>query len=548
MTIPAVIYGAKSTEDKHDSIPTQFAEAREMAEENGWTVVGVFQDEGFSAYSRNRGPGLESAKRRAVEAATEHGTTAMLIAQAHDRFARGAGDKPGAPQSLGEIWHEMRRCDVWLRTVEDDFDLRDPASVAAIGHRAHVDSRRKSKAVKKGMRRRAERGHHNGGRSQFGYQWAGPKGERVLAIYEPEAIIVIHIFEEFVAGRSQRQIAIGLSLSGVRTQRNAEWYQGTVKRIIENPIYKGCVRLHGREYDGQHPAIVSTELWERARLLRAAMKEPSSKGRGRKPKAQHLLTYGMLRCGKCGGAMIPRTDTRRGTSEYRCFRRNRLGPDACGQDAVSRERVDSAVMEYFDGAVLDIEATRREIETAIGREASETRELRDQAERDERKAVEDLARIRRNYREGRLDADDWQSFSDEIEPEIEAARAKLARLEEHERHASEKALPDAEAEMMRMLANLRAAIVGEVRDAAGIDAVRAALRRIFVGFTLRRLRESYDRDVFDVSLMGVGGGYELQPQLREDAISDYGPSSVTPKPRRVPLSRAGNKESNGFGL
>ena len=45
--IPAVIYAAKSTEDKHGSIPTQLADCRTMAEREGWTIVGEFSDEAF---------------------------------------------------------------------------------------------------------------------------------------------------------------------------------------------------------------------------------------------------------------------------------------------------------------------------------------------------------------------------------------------------------------------------------------------------------------------------------------------------------------------
>ena len=157
MSTPAILYAAKSTEDRNLSIPEQLDDAREMAEENGWEIVGEFSDEDFSAYSGNRGPDLEAAKQCAIEAAQKAGTPAMLVAQAHDRrrsFARGAGDEPGAPQSLGELWHEMRRRNVQLRTVEDDEEMRDEASVA-IGRRAYIDSRRKSKSVKKGLRRRA---------------------------------------------------------------------------------------------------------------------------------------------------------------------------------------------------------------------------------------------------------------------------------------------------------------------------------------------------------------------------------------------------------
>src|SRR4051812_42702601 len=100
----AVIYAAKSTEDRKDSITTQIEDCEEMAAENDWVVIGSFRDEGFSAYSGNRGPGLEAARRRAAEVAAERGCVVMLVAQAHDRFARGAGDRPNAPESLGEIW------------------------------------------------------------------------------------------------------------------------------------------------------------------------------------------------------------------------------------------------------------------------------------------------------------------------------------------------------------------------------------------------------------------------------------------------------------
>jgi len=45
--------------------------------------------------------------------------------------------------------------------------MRNEASVPAIGRRAHIDSTRKSKAVKKGMRRRAcDRGKLSGGRGR----------------------------------------------------------------------------------------------------------------------------------------------------------------------------------------------------------------------------------------------------------------------------------------------------------------------------------------------------------------------------------------------
>ncbi len=86
-----------------------------------------------------------------------------LVGQALDRFARGAGDAPGAPRHLVELWHELRRRNVHLRTFEDDENIRDSASVAAAGQAAMIESRRRSRSTRKGKRRRAKKGLLLGG-------------------------------------------------------------------------------------------------------------------------------------------------------------------------------------------------------------------------------------------------------------------------------------------------------------------------------------------------------------------------------------------------
>jgi hypothetical protein len=96
----AVIYGAKSTEDVHGSIPTQLEDCRKMAEREGWEIVGEFTDEGFSAYSGNRGKGLEDAKAKATAVANQNGEALhgyddhddlRVIEEAARRFAEASG-------------------------------------------------------------------------------------------------------------------------------------------------------------------------------------------------------------------------------------------------------------------------------------------------------------------------------------------------------------------------------------------------------------------------------------------------------------------------
>ena len=72
--VPGVIYAAKSTADPRGSIESQIADCRAAIEREGRVLYGEPQsDEGVSGFKRSRGPGLEQAKRLAVEAAEVHG-------------------------------------------------------------------------------------------------------------------------------------------------------------------------------------------------------------------------------------------------------------------------------------------------------------------------------------------------------------------------------------------------------------------------------------------------------------------------------------------
>jgi hypothetical protein len=70
---PAILYGAKTSEDKHGSIDSNRRRGRELAAREQRTVIFEDHDQGFSAYSGNRGDGLKRCKGAATGAAAEHG-------------------------------------------------------------------------------------------------------------------------------------------------------------------------------------------------------------------------------------------------------------------------------------------------------------------------------------------------------------------------------------------------------------------------------------------------------------------------------------------
>ena len=460
---PAVIYGAKSTQDRHDSIPTQVEECRQMAEENGWMVVAEFTDEGFSAYSGNRGPGLKQARRAAADAAREYGTTAMLVAQAHDRFARGAGDRPGASESLGEVWHATRRVDVHLRAVEDDEELRDEASVAAIGRRAYIDSRRKSKAVTKGHARRKAKGLHHG-QAPLGLE----SDEGHLRPIEGEAAAVRRMALAYVGGRAPKAIAADLRRDGIARKRGGAMDATTVSAVLRNPIYVKT-------------GIIDAALFEQVTALRIATGKVS---RGRRSEGGHLFRGGHLRCGVCAEPMRPRT-VKDGRRDFYGCKRHLADRKDCAMPNISRAQVDAAVLAYFEEVWLDVEATRAALAEHLDRHLDEARALRQQAERQAQQAQERLARVRRDYQDGRLDPDDWSEQRADLTAELEAATAEVERLREREQAAKDQLeLKDAEAEVLHELTAIRQAVVGHVRRAEGIDAVRSALMQLFDHFVV----------------------------------------------------------------
>jgi DNA invertase Pin-like site-specific DNA recombinase len=485
-TIPAVLYAAKSTEDKHESIPTQLAEAREMADENGWTVVFEDDDEGATGYTGNRGPALVRCKEAAIRAAVEYGRPCMLIAQAHDRFARGSGDAPGAAQHLVELWIELRRRNVHLRTVEDDFDMRDVGSVAAIGQRAMMDSRRKSKSVKKGMARRAANGLHNG---RPGYGWADDGGR--WHVVPVEAEIVRRVFREWNSGVSQYAITQRLNQDGVVTQAGGEWSQGVISKMLRNAQYVGlryapstkdkASKLGDPACPCGHEAIITAEVFEQAQALLGGRHHEG--GPNRRTASGHLFLNSFLRCGLCGSPLGPRTDKRRGYEVYKCQRVRNHGAGACSMPVVHRELLERAVVQHFLSTKVDVEAMREQHAESVERRIVEVTERRVDAERSAMRAADRLARVRRAFQDGHMEAEDWTEQRTDLTAEQQAAEEQVERLtaRETELRATLSAR-DVEAEVLDFLGEIREAMLAPVRDAETLDALRAGFRRIYRSF------------------------------------------------------------------
>jgi len=533
--IKAVIYAAKSSPDEKGSIPDQIRKARAAAEAQGQVVVEDHEDENMSAWKGNRGPGLAAAL---AEAQT---LGAHLWVLHSDRLARGDGVQA---RHLVELLFEATRNGVTLRSVEDDQTFENRVMAVVMGERNTEDSRRKSESVKDGHARSRAKGKVGGHRS-LGYELRRlslDDDERFPVVVPAEAAIVKRIYDEFLAGRAQMRIGRELAREKVPTASGGEWHPSTIRRILMNPVYTGLIRLGGRkgtEYaEADHERIIERGKWEEVQALIEA--KASTSNRGRRTAGPHLFRRGHLRC-DCGGAMIPRTEKRKGVEVYRCYERWR-DPALCSMPGIPRALVDESVFAYFSQVGLDLEATRVQLQEARDKKLAEVGALLAAAERDAAEAAAAVDRIDHDYSRGKLDVDEWKRIGGRLAPELEAATAEQDRLrKQYAEVEANAAFLSTKAEVVEELAELRRAITGEVKDAASVDAVRAVLLRQFDGFVLHR-GETSPTDGLDVWLPETAEGEErwIEPLPSAHAIEGFD-ETYRPVLRREPLVKAGNK-------
>jgi DNA invertase Pin-like site-specific DNA recombinase len=445
--IPAVIYAAKSTEDKHGSIGTQIEDCKALADREGWVVDEAFSDEGFSAYSGNRGPQLERAKLRASELGAEHGRC-VLVAQDADRLARGAGDKPGAADHLIQIHAEMGRQMVELWSVRHGRRLtrRDAFDE---GERAYQESERKTQAVRAGLKRRKNAGKPVGP-VPLGYiaevqvengrvvldEDGNPITKRVI---DPATLSTVErIFALVESGSTFGDVARTLNLDGILTSRGKTWQSRNVRRILHNRAYVG---------EKGYPKIIEPDRFDRihAGLKRLDPAGVAKRQGGRKPVDDTYFLRGIARCQRCDAMMY--TARRAIGRVYMCAHR-RQGTGLCNAPPIPAELIESHVLRHLDTFVGSVEdwvverlaerdgerhareaslthyrARLRTLETQRQRHLAEYRKLVDMGATAARIALEEVERIDRERVEQERLIEETQAVLDEWSgpPDVDAA-------------------------------------------------------------------------------------------------------------------------------
>ena len=512
--VRAGLYLRVSTEDQARegySLADQERRGREVAHQEGWEPV-IYREPGRSGADRDR-PELARLLRD-VEASA----LGVVWFDTQSRLARDVGHTAdlvaafvAADVSVWEGWHPI--------DLSDDGDGQAQVDLKAL---FDAWERRKIRArTRKGIAERAREGKP-WGPPRYGYR------RREDGHWEPdpaEEPVVRRIFTALLPERtSYNGVAAALEAEGVPPRHGTMWRPGMVGKLVKSRHVLGEYWFAGEWHRGEHRAIVSEAEWQAAQCIAEQSAKWTPKGGGRLP-ARHILIRGKLKCGLCGEAMLPRTDSRRKSRRetYECAR-HLQDAGTCPMPALPREAVEGPLLAMFERHALDVAATRDHVAAQLGASVAEARAQAARAGRDAGQKRAALARFDRDYEAGELSAANYERQVARVTEELEAAEAEQARLTAHAEGA-EGALAglDAEGETLRRLAALREEVAGRVSGAGGdVGALRAAVAQVFdavwvlLEASLEDPELTLHRPLRDGSSVAPWGGLCVAPCVRRE--------------------------------
>jgi hypothetical protein len=223
------------------------------------------------------------------------------------------------------------------------------------------------------------RGMWMGGRVPLGYD----VHNRKLVVNDAEAAVVRRVFEAVIAKESGPEAAVYLREAGAKTKSGRLMDRGDIYKLIHNQTYLGYATHKGNIYRGEHEAIVTRELWDRAHaILRVSPRTRAAQNRQQAPALLKGLLYGVD-----GRALSP-THTRKGGRMYRYYVAQRVMKGGATGDTSIVRRISAAQIEA--AVMSQVCALLRQQEVVVGTWLAARKETPDVTEREVRDALHRL--------------------------------------------------------------------------------------------------------------------------------------------------------------
>ncbi len=348
--------------DTQESSLKAYVNYENKNKDSSWEIAGLYREQGRSAKNLKR-PEFQRMMRD-----IEDGKINTVIIWKIDRLTRSLKD-------FSMLWDNFQKKGIQLISLNEKFDTSiaiGRAMLSIILIFAQLEREQTGERTSATMQYRAEQGLWNGGRA-FGYD-LDPEEKGILKVNPEQAKIVRKAFELCIEKGSAGQVQRMLNELGYRMpvyeSRRGKKHGGTlfnkqsVIRMLTNPVYIGKISWSGNLYEGKHEPIIKEQKFSNVQKI--LERNRKTRSNDKLPREHVYILQGILRCGKCGSMMTPKSGINsRGKSYhyYQCTRNTHIGKKGCSARYVPAKSIEEFVVKR----VRELTTSKDEIKKMINR-------------------------------------------------------------------------------------------------------------------------------------------------------------------------------------
>jgi site-specific DNA recombinase len=321
------------------SIESQTAVCSRWAADKGHDVVETYVDEGVSSKTLKR-PAMQRMIRD-----IERRKFDLLIFWRLNRLTRTVKDKEF-------LFDHFEKYDVSLKSMTEEIDTTTASGrmiTNLLVSVAQGEREQTAENVHSTMMELHLSGKRQGAIAPYGYDLIDGK----LVINEDHAVIIRKIFKMYDSNQAGfREIAVTINRDPDKPDDRL-WDYSSIRYVLMNPAYCGDIRWNNRKLSGKttgkevivtdtHPAIVNREMFKRIN------DEIKNRKVGGKTATSEYAFGGVLKCGRCGSAMVG-FSAKKSNGQHRYYRcRKRAAQNMCDMPILKDFKVEEAFLAALD--------------------------------------------------------------------------------------------------------------------------------------------------------------------------------------------------------
>jgi site-specific DNA recombinase len=280
-----------------------------------------------------------------------------------------------------------------------------------------------------------KRGQWAGGQPVLGYDVDRTGPSPKLVVNQAEAVRVLQIFKLYLERESLTPVVAELRRRGWKTKSwttkagapkgGQPFNKSNVHEMITNPIFAGKTRHKDHVYEGQHPAIVDIDVFNKVQALLAHNGRFGSKEMRNKYGA---LLRGLVRCHACDAAMVHIFSSKQSAAGlryryYRCTGAIKSGAGTCPGGSLPAHQVESVVVEK----VREVLKASQLLEEVIAKVRKRQGDVLKELEAETAAVTQELLKLRTSQKRALVSSEDTVMLADLVR-RIDEAEKRLEQL------------------------------------------------------------------------------------------------------------------------